>query len=236
MKKILPIFKNELRLYSYSWLGLSSLIIINIIAGMGYLLGSVSFGNFQYFFSLLEMPFAWAILIVGSRSLAKDKELGMFSLFFTSPLKLRDILLAKFFALVVFFALCATSLFFYAFLSNIFFNISWMTVWSGYFSLLLVIVIFSSISIFASSCTDNTIIAIVIGFALWMLIYLFGSLGNGLDPNLPLTSLIREISYTYHFKNIGAGVFSLADILYFVCVPVFMLKLTESKILTQIAY
>ena len=160
----------------------------------------------------------------------------MFSLFFTSPLKLRDILLAKFFALVVFFALCATSLFFYAFLSNIFFNISWMTVWSGYVSLLLVTVVFSSISIFASSCTDNTIIAIVIGFALWMFIYLFGSLGNGLDPNLPLTSLIREISYTYHFKNIGAGVFSLADILYFVCVPVFMLKLTESKILTQTAY
>ncbi|MDK2818809.1 MAG: hypothetical protein KFW21_05105 [Spirochaetota bacterium] len=236
MKNLLPIFKNELRLYSYSWLGLSSLIIINIIAGMGYLLGSVNFGNFQYFFSLLEMPFAWAILIVGSRSLAKDKELGMFSLFFTSPLKLKDILLAKFFALVVFFTICATSLIFYAFLSSIFFKISWMTVLSGYFSLLLAVVVFSSISIFSSSCTDNTLVAIVIGFGLWMFIYLFGSLGNMLDPNLPFTSFIKEISYSYHFKNISSGVFSLADVLYFLCFPIFMLKLTESKILTQIAY
>ncbi len=235
MKKISAIFKNELRLYFYSWLGWSAFLIINIIASMGYLFGSVSYGNFQYFFSLLEMPFAWGILIIGARSLAKDKEQGLFSLFFTSPISLRDILLAKFLALAFFFTMMAMSLFFYVFLSMIFFNISLMTVLSGFVGLLCVIVLFSAFAIFASSCADNTLISIVIGFGLWMVVYLLGSLGNMLDPNLPMTTIIKEISYTYHFNNISSGVFSFVDLFYFVAVPIITLNFTESKILKQVA-
>ncbi|MGL4676672.1 MAG: hypothetical protein ACRCWI_03285 [Brevinema sp.] len=235
MKRILAIFKNELRLYFYSWLGWSAFLVINIIASMGYLFGSVSYGNFQHFFNLLEMPFTWAILIVGSRSLAKDKEQGLFSLFFTSPISLKEILLAKFSALMVFFSLIGVSLLFYALLSSIFFKISWMTVLSGFTGLLCIIALFSAFSIFSSSCTDNTLISIVIGFGLWMLTYLLGSLGNMLDPNLPITTIIREVSYRYHFYGISSGVFSLSDIFYFLSVPIFMLKITESKILSQTA-
>ncbi len=202
---------------------------------MGYLFGAVSYGNFQYFFSLLEMPFAWGILIIGSRSLAKDKEQGLFSLFFTSPISLRDILIAKFLALVVFFSMMAITLFFYIFVSMSFFNISLMTVLSGFTGLFCVIILFSALAIFASSCADNTLISIVIGFGLWMMIYLFGSLGNMLDPNLPITTFIKEISYTHHFNNISSGVFSFADLFYFIAVPIITLGFTESKILKQVA-
>lgn len=236
MKKIQAILKNELKLYGYSWLGWTSFLLINLIAGLGYLFGSVSYGNFQYFFSLLEMPFAWAILIVGSRSLAKDKELGMFSLYFTSPISLNKILLAKFLALTLFFMMIALSLLFYVFLSTMFFNISWMTVFSGMIGLFCVILIFSSISVFASSCADNTLISIVIGFGLWMFVYLIGSLGNAMDPNLVITKILQQISYSYHFKNINSGVFTLGDILYFLIFYIVTLNLTESKILKQVAY
>ncbi|MGL5955860.1 MAG: ABC transporter permease [Brevinema sp.] len=235
MKRVLAVFKNELRLYYYSWLGWSAFLVINIIASMGYLFGAVSFGNFQHFFSLLEMPFAWAILIVGSRSLARDKEQGLFSLFFTSPISLKEVLFAKFSALAAFFLIIATSLLFYVLLSSIFFKISWMTVLSGFTGLFCIIILFSVFSIFASSCADNTLISIVIGFGLWMLVYLLGSLGNALDPNLPITTIIREISYRYHFNNISSGVFSLSDIFYFFSVTIIMLKITESKILSQTA-
>lgn len=236
MSKILSIYKNELKLYCYSWLGWASLIIINIIGGMGYLLGSVRFGNFQHFFSLVEMPFAWAIFIAGSRSFAKDKELGLFTLFFTAPLNLRDVVLAKYFALVTFFSLGAISLLFYPILSFLFFSISWMTVLSGLVSLLLVILLFSAISLLASSCTDNTLVSIVISFGVWMLLYLLGSFSGMIDPNLPITILLKETSYSYHFNNISSGVFSLSDLCYFIVLPVFILKMTESKILAQIAH
>lgn len=233
---LIPIIKNELRLYIYSWLGWSALIMINVIAAIGYLFGAVRFGNFQYFFSLLEMPFALSILIVGSRTLAKDKELGMFSLFFTAPLPLSNILWAKFLALVIFFSTMALGLIFYAVVSSLFFTISWATVFTGLVSLLCGIVFFSSLALFASSCAENTLISIVIGFGLWILIYLLGSIGNMMDPNLPWTTLVREISYTAHYQKINSGVFSLGDLMYFVVVTLFMMDITESKILSQVAY
>ena len=233
MSKILAIYKNEVRLYLFSWLGWSSLIIINLIAGMGYLLGSVRFGNFQHFFSLVEMPFAWAIFIAGARALAKDKELGLFTLFFTAPIKLSDVLIAKFLALVSFFFV---GLLFYPILSSLFFSISWMSVLSGFVGLGLLILVFAALALFASSHTDNTMISIVIAFGMWMFLYLLGSFGTMVDPNLPMASFLKEISYSYHFGNLSSGVFSLADIGYFIVVPYFILKLTESKILKQIAH
>lgn len=236
MKKIQAIFKNELKLYCYSWLGWTAFLLINIIAALGYLFGAVSYGNFQYFFSLLEMPFAWAILIVGSRSLAKDKEQGMFSLFFTSSIPLKSILWAKILALTTFFTLIAFSLFFYVFVSAIFFNISWMTVLSGSAGLFSVILVFSAISLFASASADNTLISIVIGFGLWMVLYLIGTLGNMLDSNLVITKILQQISYTYHFNMINSGVFSIGNLLYFITVYIFTVNLTESKILKQVAY
>ncbi len=236
MNKIKAIFKNELRLYLFSWLGWSSFIIINLIAAMGYLFGAVSFGNFQYFFALLEMPFAWAVLITGARTLAKDKELGMFPLFFTSPVPLRNILAAKYLALFFVFAVMAASMLFYAVLSASFFNISMMSVASGLLGLICITALFSAIALFASACADNTLISIVIGFGLWMALYLVGAMGSMINPNLPISGIIQDISYTKHFNNIITGVFELSDVVYFIIAPVVLIGLAESRILRQTAH
>ncbi len=236
MNKIKAIYKNEVRLYYFSWLGWSSFIVINIIAAMGYLFGAVSYGNFQYFFSMLEMPFAWAVLITGARTLAKDKELGMFPFFFTSPVPLRSILAAKYLALFSVFAAAAGSLLFYAVLSSVFFNISMMSVASGLLGLLCVTALFSAIALFASSCADNTLISIVIGFGIWMGLYLIGALGAMIDPKLPIAGIIQNISYTKHYSNIISGVFELSDLVYFVAVPIIMIGFAESRILKQTAH
>jgi len=235
MKKILPIFLNEGRLYFYSWLGWGFFIIINIIATIGFLFGTVRYGKFEELFRLLEMPFAWGVLIVGTRSLGRDKELGLFPLYFTAPIKLDHFIIAKYLSLITVFVIIALSVMIYPIIASLFFVISWKTVFSGLTGLILIISLFSSVSLLASSFSNNALIAIIIGFGIWMIFSLIGSLANMFDPNMMISGILREVSYASHFNNIISGVFSLEDIIYFITIPIFLLKITESQLLIQTA-
>ncbi|MGL4366984.1 MAG: ABC transporter permease [Brevinemataceae bacterium] len=233
-KNIIPIIENELRLYVFSWMGWISIIIVNIFISIAFLT-VVEFGNFSQFFSLLETPISWAIIIVGARSLSRDKELGMFSLFFTSPISLGTVIVGKFLALSIFFLILAVSLFFYPLMVSFFFPISWLSMFTGFFGLIFLIMFFSALSVFASSFSNNTLISILIGFGIWMVMNVFQSIAAMMDPGSPLINFVNMLSYSYHFRNINIGVFSFDDILYFVIGSVFFIKMSESRILAQIA-
>lgn len=235
MKKIIPIFFNENRLYFYSWLGWAILIIINLIAIIGFLFGTVRYGKFEELFRLLEMPFAWGILIVGTRSLGRDRELGLFTLYFTAPIKLSEFILGKFLSLVAFFTIILFTLLIYPLITSIFFDISWLTVLSGFTGVFFAICFFSAIALFASALSSNALISIVIGFGIWMCLSLLGSLSRIFDPNAGITEILKMISYNYHFNHIISGIFSMDDIIYFTIMSLVLIKLTESQLLIQTA-
>ncbi|MGL4563178.1 MAG: hypothetical protein ACRCVW_04910 [Brevinema sp.] len=229
------IFLNELRLYLFSWLGWMSLLIINIIAAIGMLSGIAQYGLYVQLFYLIEMPLVWSILIIGSRTFSKDRELGLFSLFFTSPIKISELFFSKFLALVVFFSFSLCLIIFYPFMASFFVQITWISIFSSICAILMQIILFSSIALFASSCSSNSLISIVIGFSLWIVLNLLNSAVGYMDPNFLFTEILKNLSYTYHFNNINSGNFSLSDILYYGIGAFFFIKLAESKILSQIA-
>lgn len=228
------VFFNELRLYFYSWLGWSAILILNIIAFLGFNAGAASYGKFNAFFEMMQMPFAWSILIVGARTLAKDRELGLFNLFFTSPITLQQLLLGKFLALYVFFMLIVISLLFYPLITVFFIKISWLSVASGLLALSLVLLLFCGITLFASASAVNSLVAIVIGFGIWIFLALLGPISQGLSSST-FKILIENFAYTAHFDNIISGVFGWDDLLFFIFSSCFFIKLSEAQILSQIA-
>ncbi|MGL4394273.1 MAG: ABC transporter permease [Brevinema sp.] len=229
------ILLNELRLYMFSWMGWIALIILNLIAALGMFSGIAQYGLYIQLFYLIEMPLVWCILIVGSRTLSKDRELGLFSLFFTSPIKIQELFFAKFLGLVVFFSIGLLSIVFYPLAASLFVHISWISILSCILAVFMQIILFSAVALFASSCSANSLIAIVISFGIWIVFNLINSMSGYFDPNFLITKILRNFSYTYHFNNINSGNFSLADILYYVVGALFFIKASEAKVLNQIA-
>ncbi|MGL4387788.1 MAG: ABC transporter permease [Brevinema sp.] len=229
------IFTNELRLYLFSWMGWIALLILNLIAAVGMFSGIAQYGLYIQLFYLIEMPLVWCILIVGSRTLSRDRELGVFSLFFTSPIKIQDLFFAKFLGLVFFFTIGLLTISFFPIVASFFVKITWISIFSCMLAVFMQIILFSSIALFSSSCSTNSLIAIVISFSIWISFNLLNSMSGYFDPNFLLTKILKNLSYTYHFNNINSGNFSLADILYYIIGALFFIKLSESKVLSQIA-
>lgn len=229
------VFINELRLYALSWLGWSALLLLNLIAFFAFNAGTASYGKFDPLFLMMQMPFAWAVIIVGARTFAKDKEQGLYELYFTAPVPLWKIVLAKFCALYVFFALAALNLIIYPLAMSIFVNISWMSVLSGMTALLLGLLLFASLAVLASALSPNVLTAIVSGFALWMLFTLLGALVPALPASSPAKAALEGISYGVRFGSITSGVFAWDDILFFFALGLVFLKAAESRVLAQIS-
>ncbi|MGL5722761.1 MAG: ABC transporter permease [Brevinema sp.] len=229
------IFMNELRLYTLSWLGWSILILLNITAFLGFNGGAATYGKFEGFFGMLQMPLAWATIIAGARTFARDKELGLYELFFTAPVPLTHIIFAKVASLFVFFLIPVLGLLIYPITASFFINVSWMSVLSGVVGLMLLLSIFCSLAVMASAFAQSTLTAIVCGFGIWIVMTLIGSIVPVLPAGTFLRSVVEGLSYSLRFNDISAGVFRWDDILFFIALSLFFLKMAESRVLAQIS-
>jgi ABC-2 type transport system permease protein len=94
---------------------------------------------------------------------------------------------------------------------------------SGYIGLMLMGGVFVAIGIFASSLTENQIIAFILSFlfvmALWMMDKVLLYVPSG------LTSTLEFLGIDYHFSNIARGVIDSRNIIYFVSMLGFSLLL-----------
>ena len=102
---------------------------------------------------------------------------------------------------------------------------------STYLGLLMMIAVFAAAGIFASSTTENQIIAALVAFGfnltLWMIGWLSPMDGGWLDNTLDHCSVVS------HFEPLIKGVIAIPDLVYFITVTIFFLFLTgqvlESK-------
>jgi ABC-2 type transport system permease protein len=89
---------------------------------------------------------------------------------------------------------------------------------TSYIGLVLLGSVFVSIGLFASSLTNNQIVAFIIGVFLCFLFYSgFTLLGNFVLLG-NLDSVIQYISLSYHYDSIMKGVVDTSDIVYFLSV------------------
>jgi ABC-2 type transport system permease protein len=81
-----------------------------------------------------------------------------------------------------------------------------------------------AIGLFASSLTENQVIAFIIGFVLVFVLYMLDKVLIYVPDYL--ASIVEFLGIDYHFGNIARGVIDSRDIIYFVSMLGFMLYLT----------
>ena len=176
-----------------------------------------------YNFSIVLM------LIVPSltmRLIAEEKKQKTQELLLTSPLTITQIVLGKYFAVLALYALMLGLTLYMPLMLDRFSSIAWWPVFSGYLGLFLVGAVFLAVGLFASSLTENQMVAAVTSFTLLLLLWLIGRSGAAAtDPGLG--ALLAYLSILEHLSHFLDGLIDTKDLVYFLGLIAVMLFLTH---------
>ena len=162
------------------------------------------------------------------KSFAEEKRLGTIELLLTKPIKEFNIILAKFLAGVtlVLVAILPTVVYFFCIedLKTDLSAIDSGQTLGSYIGLALLTILYVSISLFASSLSNNQIVAFILGLVFCVFMYLgFDSLSQLFTEN---DTFLMKIGILDHYKSISKGLLDTADVAYFLCTTGIFLAFT----------
>lgn len=182
--------------------------------------------DLQVFFGIAKWTLFFFIPAITMKMLAEEKKSGTMELLVTKAITHRQIILGKFVACVL--LVCIALLFtlpYYISVSMLG-KMDHGATLSGYLGLLLMSAAYISIGIFASSITNNQIVAfllaLLIGIVFHFLLDLFAVSNAGFIGNV-----LSSLSVNRHFDSISRGVIDTKDILFFGSLTVLGLYLAE---------
>lgn len=221
------IFKRELKAYFTSPLGYVFLAIFYAFSGLFFYIFSLSVGSTDISSVFLMMFIVLMVFVplLTMRLLSEDKKQKTDQLILTAPVSLLSIVMGKFLAAYVIFAIGVAVMPVYGFVMSTFATVSWLPIWGNTVGLLLLGGIFVSIGLFISSLTENQMIAAIGGFFINLMILLMNTLKNAL-PNGFLQDVLSSISVYSRYSEITNGIFSLSSLIFFVSVIFIFLFLT----------
>ncbi len=189
------------------------------------------YANFDSLFLISPLVFLFLIPAITMRSFAEEKRTGTIELLLTKPLTDFQIVLAKYVAgfLLVLVSLLPTLVYYYTVhnLGNPPGNLDTGGMWGSYFGLLFLGGGFVSIGLFASSISDNQVVAFVLGLVLCAFCYFGFELISYMGIFGNLDSAILKLGINEHYISMSRGVLDTRDMLYFVSLIAVFLILTR---------
>ncbi len=234
---MLAILKKEINSFFASPIGYLVIAIFLVLNGLFLWLFKGEFNILDYGFADLSSFFLlapWILIFlipaVTMRSFSDEKKQGTLELLLTKPISHFNIVLGKYFGalILILIALVPTLLYVYTVyqLGNPVGNLDMGSIWGSYFGLLFLVAAYTAIGIFASTLSDNQIVAFIAAVFICFVFYI------GFEGIAEFTSsyFIEQLSMNTHFKSMSRGVLDTRDIIYFLSVTLFFLMLTKLNI------
>lgn len=183
------------------------------------------------FFSLVPYLFMFLIPAITMRSFAEERREGTYELLITRPIRIWQIIVAKYLAslVLVLFALIPTVVYYYS-VSELGFpegNIDTGSVIGSYIGLFLLGAAFTAIGIFSSALTKNQVIAFVICAALCAFSFLGFDYTSQIAAFQPVETSITNLGINQHYTSISRGVLDTRDLVYFITFSALFLLFTK---------
>ncbi len=193
---------------------------------------NTGFADLSPFFTLAPAMLIFLIPAVTMRSFSDEKKQGTLELLLTKPVSIWQIATGKFLGSVLLIVMAIIPTFLYVkVVSDLGMpegNLDMGSTIGSYLGLLLLISSYCAIGIFASTLSDNQIVAFLISLSICFFCY-FGF--ESISQIIPsFQSQISSFGMLNHFKSIGRGVIDTRDVIYFVSITVFFLSLTVYKL------
>jgi ABC-2 type transport system permease protein len=225
------IFKKELGGYVNSPSTYIFLIIFLILGSCLFFYVSTFFRNGQAsmggYFQFVPWLFLFFVPAIAMRVWAEEKKAGTDELLMTLPLRDWEVVVGKYLAVLMLVVLALVLTFPIPLVVTYFADpktpIDWGPIWCGYLGALLLGASILAIGCWASSLTENQIIAFILGCAISFGLILLGV--SQISGMLPGGEVIMKASPFWHFLKMYGGVIDLGNIVYFVSAIAFFLFL-----------
>ena len=199
------ILKKELKSYFLSPIGYIVVGILLLVCTVFFYLTTVSYGSVDlgalYFYAVLY-GFMIVIPLLTMRMFAEERKNGTEQLILTSPVSMVGVVLGKFFAAIAVMAVTLLVSFMYFGIISYFGNPNIMVLLVGMLGFLLVSGAAISIGMFASSITENQVIAGIITIAFLIMSLFIPDLGDE----------FQMISIMDFYQKFPMGVISLTEV------------------------
>ncbi|MCL6640247.1 MAG: ABC transporter permease subunit [Candidatus Rokubacteria bacterium] len=243
--KIWPIFKKEMRLYFTSPIAWVILTIFLFVAGYFfyaifafYTLASmqaamnpamardlnVTDSVLRPLFSNVSVILLLLMPLVTMRLFAEERRSGTIELLLTYPVRDGAVLVGKYLAALTLYAVMLALTLTYPALVVYFTRVEWGPLVTGYLGLVLLGATFLAVGIFASSLTENQIVAAITTFGVLLIFWVIGWSADYVGG--PWGRVLSHLSLIEHFDSFAKGVLDTRDVLYYVNFTVVALFLT----------
>jgi len=227
MSNLKTVYYKEMKSYFNSPMAYIFLVIFSVINGYFFTRTFFLFNqsDMRSLFNIVPLVYLFFIPAVTMSLIAREKNLGTMEIITTLPLKDIDFVFGKFLAALslVVTGLLVTLIHLFT-LTQVGTNVDYGAVFTGYLGLALAGAVYSSVGTFASSVTDNQVVAFLIGIFIVIIFFLMDKMLMFIPAYL--TGLIQYLSVDYHLSNISRGVIDSRNLVYFSSVVGFFLFMT----------
>jgi ABC-2 type transport system permease protein len=250
MKNVLAIAQKELKSYfaspiAYIVIGLWSLLygyffvaILSFFVRQSMQMGQFGMGgaqamniNQQLIRPVLQNVTILVLFLmpmVTMRTYSEEKRSGTIELLLTSPLTDLEIVFGKVLGAMALYGCMLAVTFIHIGLLFVYGHPEWKPIVVAYLGLLLLGGCFISVGLFISSLTKNQIVAGMVTFAVFLLLWIITWIGSFSGPTVD--KITQYLSIVDHFDDFGKGVIDTTHLIYYVSFITFGLFLTAKSV------
>jgi ABC-2 type transport system permease protein len=188
-------------------------------------------------FFLSPWVFLFLVPAVTMKMIAEEKRLGTIELLYSKPVTEREIIWGKYLASVALVLLSLLPCLVYYFsvyaLGETPGNLDRGGTWGAFAGLFFLAAIYASAGIFASSLTDNQVIAFIFAVLICLVMFMGFDSFAYLPGLKKLDELVIGLGINEHYKSLSRGVIDLKDIVYFIAVSVIFNEATRLVLLSR---
>jgi len=233
MSNITVIFKKEMRAYFNSPI---AYIFLAVFLGLS---GWFFFSTFFFFnqaslrgiLELIPVLFIFFIPAISMRLVAEERKTGTLELLLTYPVTETEVIIGKFLAALALVSVGVLLTGTYVITAASLGNLDAGVTLSGYVGMILVGAAYMAIGIYASTLTDNQIVAFIIGIVIAFLFYYLDKVIIFVPGSL--AGIFEYMSIDFHYRNFLRGVFDMRDIIYYLSIVFLGITMASSALVKR---
>jgi ABC-2 type transport system permease protein len=226
VRNTLAIAERELKAYFVS--PIAYVVTAAFLVMTGFLFSAILFNTneatLRPLVSNLSVIWLFITPALTMRLLAEEARTGTIELLLTNPVRDHEVILGKYIAVFLLLLTMVALTLYYPAMLFIFGNPDHGPIVTGYLGAILQAAAFLAIGMFASSLTQNQIVAAVLTFAILLVMWLSDAVANFVDR--PINEILRYLSVNSHFQDFSRGVIDTTHVIFFLSLVVAALFLS----------
>jgi ABC-2 type transport system permease protein len=241
---MLAVFRKEINGFFSSLTGYVVIIVFLLINSlvMWVLPGELNildsgYAGLDTIFFISPWVFLFLVPAITMKMIAEEKRLGTIELIYSRPISERAVIYGKYLASIslVLLSLVPGLIYYMSvyYLGETPGNLDIGGTLGAFIGLFFLAAIYASVGIFASSLTENQVIAFIIAVLLCLILFAGFDSFAYLPGLKKLDELVTGLGINEHYKSMSRGVIDLKDIAYFLSVVIIFNEATRLKLLSR---